>query len=319
MTQSQIDKKILFWNLSSFLLLCLFLPTSALAKIYFYDGFEEGTLDFSKWHYSGTKLGRVVKAGADGPPNARQGRYCTQHTVFPPKYRDEIVPNNDLKKFYYDKEYWIGASYYLPDGPHINHAYVILQVHASNPGLCECLGEKNPSGSNLIALTEPKPGHLRLSIKTKQQQKKGVCEHFPIFVENVWESKSGNRNKWHDFVFHFKPHESKGFMEVFYKLASEKNYRKIHSHQGATAELFDGCGRPIPLSERYYYFKTGSYARYMQGQPQGKQTKVFVDEIRFGDANSSLSEVAPGGGGTVIEPDTEDSTPPKKPSNVKIK
>lgn len=300
-----------------FFLFFLSIPSLVMAKITFFDDFEEGQLDLKKWHHNGIGVARVVQEGVDGPPKARSGKFCTRHSVSSPKYRDELVPTGLIKRFNYNNEYWIGISYYIPDGPNIEHARTILQVHASNPEeRCDCLGGKNPSGSSLITLTEVDKGHLHLSIKTELQQKEGVCEHFPIRVTTVWESKSGNRNKWHDFVFHFKVHESKGFLEAYHRLSTEKSFTKIHSHQGTTAELFNGCGKPIPLEDRYYYFKMGSYARYLSHLPEGvkKHNEVFIDEIRFGDANSSISEVAPGGGVPLIVDDQ--STPPRKPRNL---
>ncbi len=197
------------------------------------------------------------------------------------RLRTEMVTQN-AGTIQWDREYWVGFSFYLKDWTPSPFAEAVHQFHA----VPHANNWKNKSARNLTTLVV-KEGNLCLAViqhPVTDAAKGGAV------ADLVW-SEPVKSDTWYDWIFHLRPtRQDNGVIEAWC------NGKQVYQQNGPNVDHLDCSGQD---SEPRYYLKCGVY-----NWPWGKGYKgidrreIIYDEVRIGCVESGYKSgyqgVAPG-------------------------
>lgn len=218
----------------------------------------------------------------------RAGQYASLHTVSNCDERSELViPHNFFQK---DGEYWIGWSYYIPTGFHRpgKKSYTIIQQMASYVAvyldqqsgrtLFECNRQTTRNGREI---TVGAPGSemtisdsgTQFTYRLKYYRGEDSQGRYIFGCQDY--QFSATTDRWQDFVVHVKfASDRKGFIRMW------RNGRQVINENVALIP---------PDKAAMGDWKAGVYV----GNPGNGERRLYIDELRVGNALSSYEEVLP--------------------------
>lgn len=267
--------------LSTFLFLCLSNVT-VFAQVFHKSDFDTGEFESFGWVRQGAKKVTIEKDSLTKPAPV-----CSNDTAkfvinfndsF--NYRTQLAllkgPASELKA---GGEYWLGFSVFLPTSWKPDFAEdVIWDLHGV-PDLAIGEGYRRPILALRTVNDEWIMTYSKDSKSNSGPQGSSVLEQEGRFKLGLFET-----GKWTKFVVHMKySFNSDGFV-------------KVYKNKNLVATKNNGIGYNDIVGP---YLLIGLYKRTWDlAQTWGKATNVssrtlYFDEIKFGDANSSLDEVSP--------------------------
>jgi len=255
----------------------LFFATPASSAILLYDPCEEEPNKTTEWHpiidYYSTPCSTPTITYSTEQARSGLGSYkfvaeaCVKHNMLNPY-------NHSIENFQFDEEYWVGFSIYVPEGYAYDTHYpymLYVQWHGQPDNLGVCDTWRNP----MIAMQDYSATAFKAVYRYQSIEcclvPTDTCHSYDI---NQWIQPLASRisGSWNDIVYHVKFSMTSGILEQWV------NGIKVLSYAG-------------PLG---YNDDTGPYFTFGTYQGSGGQNLIFYyDELRFGDENSSYSEVAP--------------------------
>ena len=280
--------------LRGFLLLFAGGTTAAWGQSYTYqlnDGFEAGALE-SPW---GVELGAYDSSHVTVQTSpVRAGSYAV-HLVN--SYSDPDGSNQRTEMtagtpgtLQWDKEYWIGFSFYLKDWAFSDYGEMTHQFHAAPnsayPG--------NVAGRDL---TDVSIQQGEMEFQTITFPKAGPAGGGAA-GNAVWRAPV-EPDVWYDWVLHIRPSQAAtGFTEVYL------NGRMIYRQSGANVDAEDSGG---DASNPTHYLKCGVYNwPWEAGEYDVTRREVVYDQVKIGCVDDgyagSYAGVAPAGSMPVTAP-----------------
>ena len=257
-----------------FLALCLFSlilignVSTAVSGILFYDNCEDEP-DKSEWQFQITGNGNSFSVSSE---QFRAGSNSYKYILNPGNSTrvEHALIKKGLSAFEFNKVYWIGYSFYLPNGsPYERGVYGQLHGRPDTP-INECDEYRNP----LFVITpDPTTGGMKISQKAQIDR----CSYSPdgrYYDRSTWHQIPNKLlvGEWNDIVMQFKLSYTTGAFFIFFlngALVLDDNEINCYNDQLCP------------------YFKFGIYGSLSQTMT------AFYDEFRVGDSNSFYDEISP--------------------------
>lgn len=247
----------------------------AFSKLLFYDDCENKWIS-SDWTEAGNRGQNSLTLTTE---RARKGKASYKFVLAPyPTSGTEtnvelvlraIKNSSGNANFNFNQEYWMGWSIYIPSNisyPSTGSWALMTQFHGC-PDSCDTK-TRNPLASMAL-----KSGGLTLSLIGE----KDACTTVSSWGDRHYKGSANGlkAGAWNDIVIHFRySYTSGGFYQMWLN----------------GVKCIDDSGINCFNDSKGPYFKMGIYGHL------DKYTTVYYDEIKVGDAGSSYSDVAPGGG-----------------------
>lgn len=174
----------------------------------------------------------------------------------------------------WEREYWIGFSFYLKDWSESTYPEIVQQFHAVPHNR---QWATNVAARNITSLWV-ESGQLNLSVITHPNAGPAAGA---ALADKVW-SEPVKPNTWYDWVIHLLPSQGgQGIIEVW------RNGQKIYHQEGPNVDIQDSVGQ---MAEPYYYLKCGVYNwPWGSGKHDVDLREIIYDEVRIGCVQSGYT------------------------------